>query len=68
MLLKEINEITIIGPGLIGSSLGLSLKKMGISKKIVGIDKSKSNLLDAVRNKTIDESRLKLTLELAEVK
>ena len=37
MLLKEINEITIIGPGLIGSSLGLSLKKMGISKKIVGI-------------------------------
>ena len=60
MLLKEINEITIIGPGLIGSSLGLSLKKMGISKKIVGIDKSKSNLLDAVRNKTIDESRLKI--------
>ena len=37
MLLKKINEITIIGPGLIGSSLGLALKKKGVSKKIVGI-------------------------------
>ena len=49
MLLKKINEITIIGPGLIGSSLGLALKKKGISKKIVGIDKSKSNLEDAIK-------------------
>ena len=43
MLLKKINEITIIGPGLIGSSLGLALKKRGISKKIVGIGSSKKN-------------------------
>ena len=28
-----INEITIIGPGLIGSSLGLALKKNKIAKK-----------------------------------
>ena len=32
MLLKEINEITIIGPGLIGSSLGLALKRGYIQK------------------------------------
>ena len=32
---KKINEITIIGPGLIGSSLGLALKKKGISKKLL---------------------------------
>ena len=43
MLSKKINEITIIGPGLIGSSLGLALKKRGISKKIVGIGSSKKN-------------------------
>ena len=30
---KKINEITIVGPGLIGSSLGLALKKKRISKK-----------------------------------
>lgn len=60
MLLKKINEITIIGPGLIGSSLGLALKKKGISKKIVGIDKSKSNLEDAIKNRSIDEQRTKL--------
>ena len=57
---KKINEITIIGPGLIGSSLGLALKKKGISKKIVGIDKSKSNLEDAIKNRSIDEQRTKL--------
>ena len=60
MLLKKINEITIIGPGLIGSSLGLALKEKGISKKIVGIDKSKSNLEDAIKNRSIDEQRTKL--------
>ena len=60
MILREISEITIIGPGLIGSSLGLALKKKGISKKIVGIDKSKSNLQDAIKNKSIDEKRTKL--------
>ena len=39
--MKKIDEITIIGPGLIGSSLGLALKNKNIVKKVVGIDKSK---------------------------
>ena len=34
--MKKIDEITIIGPGLIGSSLGLALKKKKIEKKIIG--------------------------------
>ena len=68
MLLKKINEITIIGPGLIGSSLGLALKKKGVSKKIVGIDKSKSNLKDAIKNKSIDEQRTKLDSRISKSK
>ena len=36
MTLKKIDEITIIGPGLIGSSLGIALKKK-IARKIVGM-------------------------------
>ena len=55
--MKKIDEITIIGPGLIGSSLGLALKGKKIVKKIVGIDKSKNNLKDALNNNSIDESR-----------
>ena len=55
--MKKIDEITIIGPGLIGSSLGLALKNKNIVKKVVGIDTSKKNLKDALNNKSIDESR-----------
>ena len=55
--MKKIDEITIIGPGLIGSSLGLALKSKKIVKRIVGIDTSKKNLKDALNNKSIDESR-----------
>ena len=40
-------EITIIGPGLIGASLGLAIKSKRLCKKIVGIDISKRNLDDA---------------------
>ncbi len=58
MNLKRFNEITIIGPGLIGASLGLALKAKKIAKKIVGIDTSKKNLKDAIKNESIDEGRL----------
>ena len=56
----KFNEMTIIGPGLIGSSLGLALKKKKIVKKIVGIDFSKKNIHNAIQNKSIDEGRLKI--------
>ena len=56
----KFNEITIVGPGLIGASLGLILKKKKIAKKIVGIDVSKKNLKDAIENKSIDEGRQKI--------
>ena len=55
--MKKIDEITIIGPGLIGSSLGLAFKKKKIVKRIIGIDSSESNLKDALKNNSIDESR-----------
>ncbi len=51
------DEITIIGPGLIGASLGLALKSKKICKKIIGIDHSKKNLQDAIKVKAIDEGR-----------
>jgi cyclohexadieny/prephenate dehydrogenase len=51
------NEITIIGPGLIGGSLGLALKSKKVCKRIVGIDVSQKNLNDALKINAIDESR-----------
>ena len=50
-------EVTIIGPGLIGASLALALRSKKISNKIVGIDSSKKNLDDAINLKIIDEAR-----------
>ncbi|MDC3090761.1 prephenate dehydrogenase/arogenate dehydrogenase family protein [Rickettsiales bacterium] len=49
-----IEEVTIIGPGLIGASIGLALKQKKIVGKIIGIDKNKKNLHDAIKNGSID--------------
>ena len=59
-------EITIIGPGLIGASLGLALKRKKICKKIIGIDTSKRNLHDAYLIKAIDEKREKIDKRIKE--
>ena len=56
------NEVLIIGIGLIGSSIALSLKKNGIAKKVIGYSKTektrkiakKKNIVDAVINKISD--------------
>ena len=56
----QFREITIIGPGLIGASLGLILKNKNIAKKIIGIDISQKNINDAIYNKSIDEGRFKI--------
>ena len=51
------NEITIIGPGLIGASLGLAIKSNKLCKTIVGIDRSSKNLKDALKINAIDKAR-----------
>ncbi len=50
-------EITIVGPGLIGASLGLAIKSKKLCKRIVGIDVSQKNLKDALAIKAVDEIR-----------
>ncbi len=59
-------EITIIGPGLIGASLGLALKRKKICEKIIGIDKSKKNLRNAYLLKAIDERRATIDKRIKE--
>ncbi|MCO6490600.1 MAG: prephenate dehydrogenase [Phaeodactylibacter sp.] len=47
--------ITIIGIGLIGGSLAITLKENGFARRIIGVDASQDNLDKAVRRRLIDE-------------
>lgn len=47
--------ITIIGIGLIGGSMAISLKENGFAARIIGVDKSQENLDKAIRRRLIDE-------------
>jgi len=47
--------VTVIGMGLIGGSLAISLKENGFADHIIGVDRSQENLDKAVRRRLIDE-------------
>ncbi len=47
--------ITIIGVGLIGGSMAITLKENGFAKHIIGVDKNPENLDKAIRRRLIDE-------------
>ncbi|MBV6653522.1 MAG: prephenate dehydrogenase [Mameliella sp.] len=47
--------IAIIGIGLIGGSLAITLKENGFASRIIGIDASQENLDKAIRRRLIDE-------------
>ena len=47
--------ITIIGIGLIGGSMAISLKEKGFATHIIGVDASKDNQQKALELKLVDE-------------
>ncbi|MCB0637460.1 MAG: prephenate dehydrogenase [Lewinella sp.] len=47
--------LTIVGIGLIGGSLAISLKENGFAQHVIGVDASQENLDKAVRRRLIDE-------------
>ncbi|MGK0391537.1 MAG: prephenate dehydrogenase [Maribacter sp.] len=47
--------ITIIGIGLIGGSLAITLKENGFAKKVIGVDINSDNIDKAYRRRLIDE-------------
>ncbi len=47
--------VTIVGIGLIGGSLGITLKENGFADRIIGVDASEENLHKATRRRLIDE-------------
>ena len=47
--------VTIIGIGLIGGSLGITLKENGFADRVIGVDANRENLHKAIRRRLIDE-------------
>lgn len=48
--------ITVIGVGLIGGSMAIGLKELGIAKKVIGVGKTTASLEKALELKIIDEA------------
>ncbi len=48
--------VTIIGIGLIGGSLAITLKENGFAETIIGVDKNEESINKALRRKIIDET------------
>ncbi len=61
-------NIAIIGLGLIGGSLAISLKENGFAKKIIGVDISSENIDKAYRRRLIDEDmNLNLAIQHSDI-
>jgi len=52
------NQVTIIGTGLIGGSLGLAMKRAGLARRVVGVGHRPSTLDQALASGAADETTL----------
>lgn len=50
------NAVTIVGVGLIGGSFSLALKNLGLTKKVIGVSRTKASELKALELGLIDEA------------
>jgi len=55
------NNIAIVGPGLIGGSIGLAVKANGLCSKVIGIGRRKSSLDKAIQKSAIDKATLSMS-------
>ncbi|MEM1319586.1 MAG: prephenate dehydrogenase [Bacteroidota bacterium] len=61
-------KVAIVGIGLIGGSMAISLKENGFASQIIGVDKSQDNLDKAIRRRLIDcEMDLDQAIEKADI-
>jgi len=60
------DRLVIVGPGLIGGSLGLAVREKGLARRIVGVGRRKESLALAVEIGAVDETSLDLEVAAAE--
>lgn len=59
---RKFKKVCIVGVGLIGGSIGLALKSRGLATQVVGVGRTRTNLLVAKKRGLIDQ----LTSDLAD--
>ena len=47
-------RVTVLGTGLIGGSIGLALRELGLAGRVMGIGRREANIAEAVRIGAID--------------
>ncbi|MFA4888327.1 MAG: prephenate dehydrogenase [Candidatus Omnitrophota bacterium] len=52
--MKLFTKVAIVGTGLIGGSIGLSIKKIGLARQVVGVSRHKESLFIAKKMRAID--------------
>lgn len=56
MLDPSIQQLLIVGPGLLGGSIGLALREQGFAGKIVGFSRRPATIQTALQRRCIDEA------------
>jgi prephenate dehydrogenase len=51
---KIVSHVIIVGVGLLGSSIGLAVKKRGLADTVIGIDRCRETLDTALRREAVD--------------
>lgn len=60
--MKLFNKVAIVGVGLIGGSLGLRLKKLGLVNQVIGVSRHKNTITFAKKIGAIDDGALDLSI------
>ncbi len=58
--MRRFKKVTIIGPGLIGGSIGMALKKRRLAEEVVGVFRRRSSLKKALEKGAVDRGTLNL--------
>ena len=60
------DRMVIVGPGLIGGSLGMAIRAKGLARRVVGVGRRQESLARAVELGAVDETSLDLEAAVAE--
>jgi len=64
--LDRLGTVAIVGVGLIGGSIGLALRELGLAERVMGVGRGEANLAEAVRLGAIDTATTDLASGVAE--
>ena len=64
--LDRLGTVAIVGVGLIGGSIGLALRELGMAERVMGIGRREANLAEAVQIGAIDAATTDLASGIAE--